>query len=159
MTPKSPSEHAEQVALFQFAKLSEQTDDRWELLNSSQNGLSASSLRAAIAAKAAGMKKGFPDLTFPVPISPFHGLYIELKRKNGVLSDVKPEQKVWLARLKDQGYYAEVAFGWEDARDQIQNYLLGHKKAASKEAASPVLVTTTNRTKTLRSTLIPESTK
>lgn len=53
----------------------------------------------------------------------YHGLFIEMKRKGGVPSDVTPEQRAWLERLNAQGYRASVAFGWEDAAEKIMVYL------------------------------------
>jgi len=116
-------EHQEQTALFQYAAIQARNDPRWDLLNASQNGLSASSIHQARLAKACGMKKGFPDVSLPVPAGGYHGLFIEMKRKGGVPSDVSPEQREWLARLSEQGYWTTVAFGWADAVAQIQQYL------------------------------------
>lgn len=116
-------EEQEQAALFRFAAIQARSDPRWSLLNASQNGLAASSKAAAARAKACGMKKGFPDVSLPVPASGYHGLYVEMKRKDGVPSDVKPEQREWLARLNAQGYRAEVAYGWAHAVEVITDYL------------------------------------
>ncbi len=125
LTPTVPLEHDEQVELFRYAKVHERTDPRWRLLSASQNGLAASSKVAAARAKAAGMKKGFPDISLPVPRGPWHGLYIELKRVGAPPSDVTPEQRQWLADLTDQGYRAIVARGWVEAVEQIETYLQG----------------------------------
>lgn len=123
-------EHQEQAALFQYAAIQARNDPRWSLLNASQNGLPASSIHQARQAKACGMKKGFPDVALPVPAGGYHGLFIEMKRKGGVPSDVSPEQREWLARLNEQGNLAVVAFGWAQAVEQIQQYLSAHKKPA-----------------------------
>lgn len=67
-----------------------------------------------------GVKKGVPDLCLPVPRGPYHGLYIELKAKGG---RVKPEQRAWLAALRDQGYAAHLCVGYEDAQSVLTDYL------------------------------------
>ena len=125
LTAPRPLEHQEQAALFQYAAVQELRDPRWAMLNASQNGMRASSIHQARQAKACGMKKGFPDISFPVPANGYHGMYIELKRQGGVPSDVSKEQRVWLALLDSQGYLAVVAYGWDDAVKQIEKYLDG----------------------------------
>ena len=67
-----------------------------------------------------GRKKGVPDICLPVARKKANGLYIELKRQGGRLT---PEQKEWLERLREQGYHAAVAYGWEQAREIIEEYL------------------------------------
>ena len=36
-----------------------------------------------------------------------------------------PEQEKWLQALRRGGYEAEVAWGWEEARDAVMRYLGG----------------------------------
>ena len=103
LTARYMAEHEEQVALFRWAAISERTDPRLKLLNASQNGLSASSIGAAARAKAAGMKAGYPDVFLPVPSQGMAGLYIEMKRRDGVPSDVSAAQRWWLTELRGQG--------------------------------------------------------
>ncbi len=75
----------------------------------------------AVKLKRMGISPGFPDIEIPLPIAPYHGLYIELKRvSGGKVSDV---QKEWLEYLRSQGYYAEVAKGFEEAKAIVLNYL------------------------------------
>ena len=70
---------------------------------------------------AEGLRKGVPDLTLPVPRGGYHGLYIELKRPGRYA--VAPEQKEWLEGLRQNGYRAEIAVGWDAARELIVEYL------------------------------------
>lgn len=56
----------------------------------------------AIHFKAEGVKAGVPDICLPVPRGEWHGLYIELKRREG--GRVSPEQTKWLEDLMRQGY-------------------------------------------------------
>ena len=71
--------------------------------------------------KSQGVKAGVPDLCLPVARGQFHGLYIELKRRQGgIISD---DQKRWIKTLREQGYVAEVCRGWEQAAEMITKYL------------------------------------
>lgn len=78
--------------------------------------------RSVAVDRAAGVKKGVPDLCLPVPCGDYHGLYIEMKAPNGRTS---PEQDWWLDELRGQGYRAAVCYCWEDAATVILNYLEG----------------------------------
>lgn len=71
--------------------------------------------------KRTGVKAGCPDLCIPEPRGPYHGLYIELKRKSGgIISDT---QKYWIAELRKRGYRAEVCKGSIAAIQLIEEYL------------------------------------
>lgn len=67
-----------------------------------------------------GVKSGVPDLFLPVPRGKYHGLWIEMKTKSGVIST---HQHWWIENLKDQGYAAGVARGWEQAAAIIGRYM------------------------------------
>ena len=67
-----------------------------------------------------GVKSGVPDLMLPIPSSGYHGLFIEMKTKQGSTS---VEQDRWISALNGFGYLAVVAYGWEDAKCKILNYL------------------------------------
>lgn len=75
----------------------------------------------AIKFKRMGVSAGFPDIEIPFPSGQYHGLYIELKRKKG--GKVSPEQAEWLQYLREKGYYAEVAHGFEEAKGIVIHYL------------------------------------
>lgn len=122
LKPAQPLERVEQEALFQWAQYMERTDPRLRLLNSSLNGVRLTP-NQALMAKRGGMKKGFPDVFLPVPAGGWHGLFIEMKRKGGVPSDVSPEQCKWINNLRYQGYHAVVCYGWESAAQIISGYL------------------------------------
>ncbi len=115
-------ESVEQESLFRWAAVMERKEPRLRLLNASLNGVHLSP-NQAILAKKGGMKKGYPDLFLPVAVSGWHGLYIELKRKDGTYSDVKKEQIQWLNALEEQDYLTYICFGWEDAAQKIGMYL------------------------------------
>ena len=72
----------------------------------------------------AGMKEsaGVPDLCLPIPISPFHGLFIELKTKKGKVSS---NQRKWQNKLRGRGYASEICFGADEAIATLEQYLAG----------------------------------
>jgi len=71
--------------------------------------------------KAAGMKRGVPDLFLPIRTQEGAGLWIEMKKvKSGRASK---EQLVWIEQLRRQGFRCEVCHGWQQARDLIKSYL------------------------------------
>ena len=74
----------------------------------------------AVALKRQGVKAGVPDLHLPVARGGYNGLYIELK-----VGSNKPTQlqKKWLSSLNEQGYLAVVCYGWQEAAEQLINYL------------------------------------
>ncbi len=75
----------------------------------------------AIKLKRGGVKAGIPDLCITLSRKGYHGLYIELKRKDGGV--VSESQKFWLAKLTSEGYMAVIARGAEDAKKIVINYL------------------------------------
>lgn len=70
--------------------------------------------------KRMGVAKGYPDIFVPLPKNGFHGFYLEMKSEDG---DLKKEQVEWLMYLKDQKYYAEVAYSFEEAKTHFLFYL------------------------------------
>lgn len=118
-----PREVEEQIALMRYAAIQARSDARWGMLFAITNGMAASSIRAAAQAKQAGLKKGVPDLFLPVPVGPWHGLFLEMKRVDGRPSDLSLEQRDWLTRLQGQGFQTVVAYGWRAAVDEINDYL------------------------------------
>ncbi len=118
-----PLEVDEQAAVFQHAALRARTDPRWGMLFAIPNGKAASSIREAVNAKRAGLKRGVPDMFLPWPAGGWHGLFLELKRYGRTKSDLKPEQAEWLQRLQAAGYQTVVAFGWREAVAEIAGYL------------------------------------
>ena len=85
-------------------------------------------LREAVKLKRSGVSAGVPDLCIPIPSGSYHGLYIELKRQKG--GRISTEQTQWLQFLRDQQYWADVAFGFEEAKEIVLYYLSLNKPAA-----------------------------
>lgn len=72
-----------------------------------------------------GLKSGVPDYFLSYPVHPYHGLYIELKRRSKSISITSNNQKLWIIKLNKVGYKALEAYGWEEAAKIIENYLSG----------------------------------
>jgi hypothetical protein len=79
--------------------------------------------------KRMGQRSGVPDLFLSVAKKKtdssawwlgWHGLFIEMKAPDGVLS---PAQKIMLPELEKQGYHTAVCWTMEDAQRVIQDYL------------------------------------
>jgi hypothetical protein len=71
--------------------------------------------------KAEGVKAGVPDLFLSLPSGKYHGLYIEMKRREG--GTVSREQKKMLERLSSAGYMTVVAKGADEALSAVKEYL------------------------------------
>lgn len=118
------SEHSEQAALIEWAQwqLNQGHYAELALLFAIPNG-EWRSPSVALRLQEEGVKPGVPDLFLPVARGGWHGLFIELKIKDG---RVRPEQKEWQAALLLEGYRACVCWGWEEARDELIRYLGGN---------------------------------
>lgn len=114
------TEEDEQRTLFEWVKLQEGTHPELKLLFHVPNEGKRSYVTGG-RMKAAGLKKGVPDLWLPVPKGRYHGLVIELKREKG--GRVSDEQMEWIKALTINGYRAVIAFGWDAARKEIADYL------------------------------------
>jgi hypothetical protein len=116
----TPTEHDEQVALMQWAEYALAAHPELELLFAVPNGGARHKVTAA-KLKAEGVKAGVQDIVLPVPRGTFHGLFLEMKRRQG--GALSTEQKWWRDKLYAQGYQTCVCKGWESARDAIVEYL------------------------------------
>lgn len=70
--------------------------------------------------KRKGLLPGASDLFIAWPNANFHGLFIELKTKAGIVS---PTQKEFLQRMNAKGYLARVARGADEGIEIIKEYL------------------------------------
>lgn len=115
-----PLESEEQQALFQWSNVMSAKIPELNLLVHIPNG----GLRNVVVAarlRAEGTRKGFPDMILPVARGQYHSLAIELKRIKG--GRVAPEQQKWLDDLSGQGWRAVVCRGFDEAKQEILNYL------------------------------------
>lgn len=115
-----PSEHAEQCAFFRWLGLMIIDNPDVGLAYAVPNG-GRRHIGTAVKLAAEGLKPGVPDICWPVPRYPYHGLYIEMKRAKG--GSVSPEQKAWVSRLREQGYLVEVCHGFEEAKRVFCGYM------------------------------------
>lgn len=116
------SEHSEQVALFQWARLNENAIPELAMLYAVPNG-GLRDVRVARKMKAEGVKAGVLDINLDVPRGGFHGLRIEMKYGKN-----KPtkQQKQWITRYSEYGYSVAVCYDWMTAKDAILHYLEGN---------------------------------
>jgi hypothetical protein len=120
----APTEAQEQEALFRWAAFARGKHPELALLYHIPNGGSRHKLEAANM-KRQGVRAGVPDLCLPVPRGGYGALYIELKRTRG--GRLNSEQENWLEMLRTAGNAAVVCYGWEDAKAQIEAYLVEKK--------------------------------
>lgn len=120
MTVSAPTEAQEQAALFAWAAYASKRRPELALLFHIPNG-GARSARTGASLKRQGVKAGVPDLFLPVARHGWHGLFIELKRKEQWHID--PAQKEWHERLAEQGYSVVVCWGADEAVKVLEDYL------------------------------------
>ena len=112
-------ESQEQQALMGWAELMSGRYPELVYLFHIPNGGKRSKIEAA-RLKREGVKAGVSDLCLPAPHGKYHGLYLEMKTKGGRIS---PEQKDFLAFVKNNGYAAFVAWSWDEAAEMIEKYI------------------------------------
>lgn len=117
---REPSEAEEQSALFEWARLQAGRFPELRYMYHVPNGGRRDAKEAALL-KAEGVRAGVPDICLPAARWPYHGLYIELKRKNG--GTLSKKQENWISHLNEAGYLAVCCHGWEKARAVILGYL------------------------------------
>ena len=119
------SEHSEQTALFNWARLATGKHPELRLLFAIPNG-GKRTKTGAWSLKREGVRPGVPDICLPVPKGPYCGLWTELKRpaaQGKPKGRASPEQLWWLGELQAVGYFAGIAWGWIEAREMIEAYL------------------------------------
>lgn len=115
-----PKEYDEQVAIFAWAEYAIKRYPDLALLYATLNGVRLP-IGLAVKMSKAGLKQGPPDINLDVARGGYFGLRVELKRsKGGKLDD---EQKKWIGRLLEGGYYAVVAKGATDGIAIIESYV------------------------------------
>lgn len=108
------TEDQEQTALFKWL------DAKGILAFAIPNGGHRDLVTATIM-KRTGTKRGVPDIFIPIPTKRAHGLFIEMKRKDGGV--VSKHQQEWIEKLIDNGYDAVVCKGADEAIKTIELYL------------------------------------
>lgn len=113
-------EDREQMALVEWMALAYPRESRYLL--HVPNGGRRGKLEA-IRFQRMGVKPGVPDLLLLWPSGGYHGLALEMKPTGATYCSVRPEQRLWLARLAGVGYRAEIAYGYDQGREVIEKYL------------------------------------
>ena len=94
-------------------------------------GLNLSKAQAGMN-KAIQKVRGYPDLFIAFPSNGKSGMFLELKaegtklcKKDGSAASPHIEEQMdCLFKLRDWGYYADFAVGFDDAQDKIDDYLI-----------------------------------
>lgn len=73
--------------------------------------------------KGQGVTAGVCDISVLVPAGHFHGLFIELKRRDMSAREVTEAQWDQIRRRQEMGYQALVAPGFDVARSETKRYL------------------------------------
>lgn len=80
-------------------------------------------------------QKGWPDLFIAKPVTPFAGLFLEIKHNKGRDAQGKSlhnqKQQEILKKLTKEGYLALQVYGFYDAVEKIENYLRKNTKRLS----------------------------
>lgn len=113
-------EAQEQRALFEWAAYAARQWPELRLLHAIPNGGSRDP-REARNLKLQGVKAGVPDICLPVARGGYNALYIELKRVRG--GRVSDAQRGWLDALNRVGCRAVVCRGFDEARQEIEDYI------------------------------------
>lgn len=118
------SEHEEQAALFQWARLQEV---RWPCLrymfaipNGGQRATST-----AMRLKAEGVKPGVPDIFLPSRRGGWAGLWLEMKVGSNKPTEL---QREYLTALAQAGYKTAVCYGADEAIAAIESYMSGDEQ-------------------------------
>jgi hypothetical protein len=73
--------------------------------------------------KLQGVKSGVSDLHLALPLNGKSGLWIEMKQPDRKKARVTPLQKEWIERMLLAGYEAHVCYGYQEAKQVIENYI------------------------------------
>lgn len=71
--------------------------------------------------KRQGLRPGVPDLFVPVARGGYHGLFVEMKRRDG--GRLTEAQREWIDLLGREGYRAVVCHGADEAIREIGAYV------------------------------------
>lgn len=116
-----PTEHEEQVALFQWAEAHEAQYPSLAMLAAIPNGGYRPMTTAAML-REEGVKAGLPDMALFCQRGGKGALFIELKRRDRS-NHATDAQRDWIERLRAAGYMAVVCYGAQEAIDVITTYL------------------------------------
>lgn len=116
-----PTEEEEQTVVFSWAAIQESRWPELRLMHHIPNGGKRSKSEAA-RFRAAGVKAGVSDIFLPCARCGYHGLYIEMKARDGRVSH---DQAEFLSGVTEQGYLGVVCYGADQAIKVISGYMEG----------------------------------
>lgn len=119
-TPDNPPEAAEQRAVFRWKKQMIIQMPQLALLFVIESGIKAPA-PYKYTLKYKGIEPGVPDMFLAYPVSRYHGLFIELKRRKG--GRISGDQRDWEERLVKAGYAHVFAYGSDQAISAIITYV------------------------------------
>lgn len=123
------TEHAEQVAYFDWVKLMQNQKPELACVFAVPNA-GKRSVGACRYYLAEGLRPGVPDIIGMIPKGKYHGFVIEMKVKPNKLTEL---QHGWLSRLDAQGYAVAVCYSADDAIAFTKAYLNGGFDAGNRE--------------------------
>jgi len=115
-------EDAEQAALFEWASYFPVLDYMFAVPNGAHlagNNIQRAKQMARL--KKQGLKPGVSDIFIPLPMPPYHGLFIELKRADGK-GQLSGAQRAFGEYVEAQGYKFVVCEGAQAAIREITGY-------------------------------------
>lgn len=118
------SEDYLQQACVQFAKKALYNAKLPQVFHSVPNG-GRRTMREAAKLKLTGVLPGVADTFLPLKSGEFCGLYIELKKAGG---SIKPDQKLFLNSVADEGYLAIVINDIETFKEVFSYYINQRKQ-------------------------------
>ena len=115
-----PTEAQEQERIFEWAAWMQTAHPELRLMHHIPNG-GYRNPREAARLQREGVRPGIPDIFLPCARGGHHGLYIELKRRDG--GRLSEKQGTMIAALREEGYRVEVCHGADEAIRVIAEYL------------------------------------
>ena len=109
-------ESKEQIALFEWASYFPKL--KW-MMHIPNGGYRKP--REAARLKAEGVRAGVYDVLLPLPMPPYNGLWLELKRSDGK-GRLSPKQKEFKSDMEAKGYKCVVCLGTGAAIEAITEY-------------------------------------
>lgn len=94
--------------------------------------------KASVAAKLKwqGVKAGVSDLFLPFPRHGYRGVWIEMKKSPKDFEtdaarrySLTDKQRAWLELMREQGFVAVTAWGWDEGKTFIETYLGDDREA------------------------------
>lgn len=118
--PTMPTEAQEQVAFFQWAAIASRQHKELAGMHAIPNGGSRD-VREAVHMKRQGVRAGVADIFLPCARGGHHGLYVEMKRRDGGVRS-KPQEE-FAAIVTSEGYKHVFAAGCAEAIAAVTAYL------------------------------------